>query len=74
MNGDPDGNGKGALVHGGTSLGRAVALELAKEGVRIALYDPGGDSAQARDEVRAAGGRRMSSTVPGPKVTRPRRR
>jgi NAD(P)-dependent dehydrogenase (short-subunit alcohol dehydrogenase family) len=56
MNGDPDGNGKGALVHGGTSLGRAVALELAKAGVRIALYDPGRDSSQTRDEVQAAGG------------------
>lgn len=56
MTGDPDSNGKGALVHGGTSLGKAVALELAKAGVRIALYDPSGDSVQTRDEVQAAGG------------------
>lgn len=65
MNGDPDSNGKGALVHGGTSLGRAVALELAKEGVRIALYDPGGNSVQARDDVRAAGGEAHALNGPG---------
>jgi NAD(P)-dependent dehydrogenase (short-subunit alcohol dehydrogenase family) len=65
MNGDPDRIGKGALIHGGTSLGRALALELAKQGVKIALYDPGGESTQAQDEVRAGGGEAFALTGPG---------
>ena len=53
---DPEDNGQVALIHGGTSLGRAVALEMARAGVKIALYDPHGGAPAVRDEVQSAGG------------------
>jgi 3-oxoacyl-[acyl-carrier protein] reductase len=53
-------SGRAAIVHGcGNTLGKAVALELARRKVRLGLYEPGPSASQLagiQAEVQAAGG------------------
>jgi 2-hydroxycyclohexanecarboxyl-CoA dehydrogenase len=57
--------GKKAIVTGaGGAIGRAIALELAREGCVVGVFDKNGASAtETRDLIVAAGGRASAATV-----------
>jgi len=58
-------SGKKAIVTGaGGAIGRAIALELAREGCVVGVFDKNGPSAsETRDRVAASGGRAHTATV-----------
>jgi all-trans-retinol dehydrogenase (NAD+) len=55
--------GSTVLVTGGSGLGRRMALEAARRGARVVVWDVSAGGGIVRDEIRAAGGSAETQTV-----------
>jgi all-trans-retinol dehydrogenase (NAD+) len=56
--------GSTVLVTGGSGLGRRMALEAARRGARVVVWDVSASGGGiVRDEIRAAGGSAETQTV-----------